>query len=167
MMTNVPDALGFVVDASVLIDYIKSDITILTLVSRHIAPIHVASPILAEVEQFSAETAAKHGLQVVEPSLQQVVAALGRKGRTSFQDRLCAIVARDNGWTCLTSDANLRSLCSEHGVTCAWGLEPMRWLVARRRLTASRALSVAKHIARVNPFVTAEIVARFRTQLGL
>jgi len=84
MMTDVPDALGFVVDASVLIDYIKTDITILTLVSRHIAPIHVASPILAEVEQLSAAAAAKHGLQIVEPSLEQVEAALGRKGRTSF-----------------------------------------------------------------------------------
>ncbi|HID74629.1 MAG TPA: hypothetical protein EYP56_01380 [Planctomycetaceae bacterium] len=167
MTTDVPDELGFVVDASVLIDYIKSDITILTLVSRHIAPIHVASPILAEVQQLSAAAAAKHGLQVVEPSLEQVEAALSRKGRTSFQDRLCALVARENAWICLTSDANLRSFCSELGVTCAWGLEPMHWLVARRRLAASRALAVAKNIARVNPFVTPEIIARFRTQLGL
>lgn len=167
-MTKVPNVPGFAIDANVVIDYVKTDIRILTLVSRRIAPIYLASPTLVEIEQLSSRTATQHGLHIVEPSLQQTEAALvDSKGRISFQDRLCAIVARDNAWTCLTNDTNLRKYCSAIGVAYAWGLEPMRWLVDIGQIRSSTALAVAKRIAQVNNYLTADIIGRFRNQIGL
>lgn len=159
--------VGFIIDASVLIDYMKSDITVLTHVSRSVAPIHLASPVLAEVEQISENSANSKAIHVVEPSLEQVRLAVERAGRVSFQDRLCALMARDNEWACITSDRQLRSFCRGLGVPCVWGLEPLRWLVSRGHLTTDQAIAIARQIAESNTFITSQILARFRRQLGL
>ena len=42
---------GFLlVDANVLVDYQSADLTILSLVSRHVGPVHIVSTVLAEVD---------------------------------------------------------------------------------------------------------------------
>jgi len=61
-----------VVDANVLIDFCKTQSSLLTLVSRHVGTIHVASPVLDEVHELDAKRAHELGLVIVTPELAMV-----------------------------------------------------------------------------------------------
>lgn len=158
---------GLVADANVLIDYVEADRTVLSVISRSLARIHVPSPVLAEVRALSEKDASALGLDVVEPTLSQAMEAQAGGGPTSFQDRLCLLVARAGGWAVMTNDRALRNACGEAGVPCLWGLETLGLLVADGTLSAQRALAVANRIARVNRFITSRILDAFRKRIGL
>ncbi len=158
---------GLVADANVLIDYAKSDKSVLALISDHIAPIYVPSPVFDEANQFSEADAAALNMAIVEPTLSQALEAQHGQGAPSFQDWLCFVVARDTGWSVLTSDKALRNECNRNGISCVWGLGVMGDLVAGGRLQAPRAMRVANKIASVNPYITQEILSRFRNSIGL
>ena len=158
---------GLVADASVLIDYVETDRSVLSLISRRLATIHVPSPVLEEVRALSNKDAAALGIDVVEPTLHQALEAQAGEGRMSFRDWLCFVVARDAGWSVLTNDMALRKACDSAGVSCVWGMEAMAMLVDGKHLSAARAMAAARKIARVNPFITDTILDRFRDRIGL
>ena len=158
---------GLVADADVLIDYTEADRSVLALISRHVAAIRVPSPVLEEVRQLSEGDVAVLGIVVVEPTLAQVLEAQVGEGTTSFQDRLCFVMARAEGWGVLTNDAALRKACHDVGLLCVWGIEAMGLLVEAKHLSAQRAMAAAQRIAHVNPFITDRILQRFRSRLGL
>ncbi len=54
-----------IVAACVLIDFYDADASVLTIISRALGPICVASPVLAEVEQLNESSARSLGLRVV------------------------------------------------------------------------------------------------------
>jgi rRNA-processing protein FCF1 len=151
-----------VVDANVLIDYVGSDISILRLAAEFVGPIHVTGPVLKEVEQLGEADCDRLGIHLVEASTNQLLEAGAGRGRLSFSDRLCLILARDRSWTCVTNDRALRRACTDLSVPVLWGLELMLELVSLRRLTVEAALDVAMAIHRSNPrHITAEILERF------
>lgn len=158
---------GLVADADVLIDYADADKSVLTLISRHVATLHVASPVLDEVCDLELEEAQELGIIVVEPTLSQVMEAQAGGGRTSFQDRLCFILARDEGLTVFSNDGALRSVCIEADIPCLWGMEAMVILVRENHLSTKRAMSLAEKIARNNPFITQSVMDRLRERIGL
>jgi len=84
-------------DANVLIDYRDSDLSILTLVVQHVAPVHVLRDILDEVDGMSLSRCRETGLTVVdvEPEVLLTITALPR--RLSRGDRLSFHVCRKNG----------------------------------------------------------------------
>lgn len=47
-----------------------------------------------------------------------------------------------------------------------WGLEALALAVEAGHLTAKRAMSVAEKISTANPFITAELLARFRSRIA-
>jgi predicted nucleic acid-binding protein len=154
------------VDASVLIDFAGTDPTVLTLVASHLAPVHVLRPVLAEVDQLDATGCDRLGLRIAEASLDQLLAAGARRGELSFEDRLCLIVARHEGWVCVTNDLALRKTCSNEGVSVLWGLELLLGLVEAGQLDSTDALSVATQIHLSNPrHITREILAEFQRRL--
>jgi predicted nucleic acid-binding protein len=157
---------GLVPDANVLIDYAESDRGVLALIAQYVAAIHIPSPVLAEVRRLSSREAVRLGLEVVEPTLAQATEAARGAGPTSFEDRLCLAVARDNGWACLTNDRALRRACGEWDVRCIWGLEVMGILVHAGHLAAKRAQAIAERIAEGNPYITRALLARFRQRIG-
>lgn len=157
-----------IVDANVLIDYLGSDPGVLSLASRYLGTVFVATPLLREVSGLSQAKARRLELSLVEPTLPQLLEAAGRRGPLSFEDRLCLILARDAGWTCVTNDRRLRRECTESGVEVLWGLELMLRLVARDRLDPQEALEVVMSIHEANPHhVHRKIVQRFRIKIGL
>jgi len=156
-----------VADANVLIDYASVDKSLLALVAGHLGPLRIASPVLEEVRQLSATEAMKLGLEIVEPTLAQALEAEGARGATSFQDQLCLILARDNGWTVISNDKTLRGVCAKLGIRCLWGLETMAVLVAQGHLSAAKALAAAEAMSERNIFLTQQVVAAFRRKLGL
>jgi len=149
-------------DANVLIDYRDSDITILSLVVQHVAPLHVVRDVVDEVDDLSLARCRELGLTVidVDPAVLLELAALPR--RLSRRDRLSFYVSRENDWICVTNDRPLRKICGEHNVRVRWGLELMVELTNTGVLPASRALATAHRICANNPHhVTKEILERF------
>ena len=155
----------FVVDASVLIDYVKTDEGILALVARHLGAVLIPVPVLDEVNQLSAADCERLGLRLEQPTPQQLLEAGSLSGRLSFQDWVCFLIARDHEATCVTSEKPLRMQCLSASVETLWGLELMLELVGQQHLDSTTAVETAEDIHRMNPFITAEIVARFRRKV--
>jgi len=160
-MTRRPKVL--LMDANVLIDYQKSDFSVLGLVHRHVGEVHVLTTILHEVDGLDVDDCERLGLKVIEPELAQLIQASARKGQLSFRDHLCLIVAADEGFVCVTNDKALRRACDEGGVTTLWGLEIMTALVRERAMQAADAIETAEKIHTSNPLhITTKLVDRFR-----
>jgi len=155
-----------IIDADVLIDYVKSDFSILGLTASYVGEVHVISTVLAEVDGLDEDRCTQLGLHVLEPNLEQYVAATQKRGALSTGDHLCLLFAREKGWTCVSNDGALRRACTEDGVAVLWGLELMIDLVRIGQLGEEEALTVAWTIHSANPFhITQEIVERFTTRL--
>lgn len=158
-----PKPQGLLVDANVLIDYVKSDIAVLGLVSQHVGKVHVLSTILEkEVDGLDAVECGRLELRVIEPGLSQLERASARRGALSFHDHLCLIVALEDGLICLTNDKALRKASNDSGVTTRWGLEIMVDLVSQGVLGASDAIAIAEKIHLSNPLhISRLILERF------
>jgi predicted nucleic acid-binding protein len=153
-----------IMDACVLIDFIKAQRTVLELVVRHVGPLHVTSPVVDEVNEIDNESElVELGLLIVEPELEDAfMAASQYGGPTSFQDRLCLLAAKRHGFTCVTNDKNLRKLCKQEGVPILWGLELLAELHKAGGVSGREAERIAQTIRASNPkHITAKIVSRF------
>lgn len=151
-----------VIDANVLIDFAEADVTILALVVKHIGTVYVPRPLLREVQQLDESQCAELGLIVVDPELGQLTEVASPRGRLSFEDQLCLVMGRDNGWTCVTNDKRLRQECAACGVNVLWGLQLLIGLVEHGALGASHAIELAERIQRINPYITGEVLVEFK-----
>ena len=154
-------------DADVLIDYRESEIKILELVVQHIGRVVVLAPVLDEVQGVPPAQCAQLGIEVVEVETEQLVRASEVESRVSFNDRLCLVACREEGWTCVTNDGALRRLCERHGVATRFGLGLMVDLVAVGALTRRRAMAVVRQIQASNPLhINERVIQRFSEALG-
>ena len=158
-----------VVDANVLIDFARSDPTVLTLVAEHVGTVHVLRDVLDEVDQLDEADCGRLGLRVVDGTMQQLLDAGARHGARhgalSFEDWLCLIVARDAGWTCVPNDGRLRRECGQAGVPTRWGLQLLLDIVAVSALSVVEATRIAETISKNNPWISASVIAEFRKKL--
>lgn len=153
---------AYVLDANVLIDYFKSDLSILTIFSKYLGQIYVPTDVLDKVQQISIDDCNRINLKIVEPTLEQYIQAGIKINGLAFDDRICFIIAKDNKWKCITNDKQVRATCERDGISVIWGLELMLPLVERKLITPSEALEVAKNIHESNPlFVNKQILSRF------
>jgi len=158
--------MELVADANVLIDYVKTDPSILTLHVKHFGPIFVPSVILDEVDQLTASDCETLGLTIVEESLEILLAATEQRGPLSFEDQVCLLLARANQWTCVTNEKPLHRACKQEKVASIWGLRLMIELVHADQLSYESAIEVAQSIHRINPrYITLEILERFEAEL--
>ena len=157
-------------DANVLVDYCASEDarSVLKLIAARLGPLHVASPVLVEVRQLNRQQCAALGLTVFDPTFDQVVQARKGPWQLSFEDALCVLLAQANGWTCLTNDRRILTVCGELGIETWRGLRPMTELVRIGLLSPERAWAAAQDIRSSNPLhITKSILQRFRRQIGL
>ncbi|MCK6530447.1 type II toxin-antitoxin system VapC family toxin [Myxococcota bacterium] len=156
-----------VVDANVLIDYANAERGVLALAARHLGPLMVARDVLDEVDQLDQMGCEELGIGVVEPTAEQLAeAGAGKERGLSFPDRVCLIVARDRGCTCVSNDGALLRACASAGVPTMRGLALMIELVWAGRMAAAQAISVATRISAGNPWVSAAVVAEFVRKVG-
>jgi hypothetical protein len=152
-------------DASVLIDYRDTNLSVLTLASAHLGPVRVVYEVLEEVGDFDVELATTLGIEVVDVPTQLLLEIDSLPHRLSRQDRLSYLACRENDWICLTNDRHLRGLCKEGGVRLCWGLEMMVDLVERGALSKEVALRTAQDIHTNNPgHISLDVLERFRAQ---
>ncbi len=155
------------VDACVVIDFAKADVSILSLAARHVGEVHVATPVFDEVKDIDRATAVAMGLKLVEPSLDEVLQAAAARGRLSFQDRLCLLIAKSRGWTCVSNDKALRAACTTAGVPLMWGFEVLALLVEERALEPHTAAELATAIAAANKRIGPAVLAKFYARIGV
>jgi rRNA-processing protein FCF1 len=149
-------------DANVLIDYQKSDFSVLGLVNKHVGEVHVLTTIIEEVDGLEIVDCERLGLRAIEPELNQLTRAAIRRGQLSFRDRLCLIVASDANFVCVTNDKPLRGACTAEGVSVLWGLEIMTALVRTNAMRAADAVQTAEKIHLSNPLhIPGKLVDRF------
>ena len=149
-------------DADVLIDYRESELAILNLVVQHLGQVAVVPSVLEEVRGVTAAQCARLGIEVIEVSTDRMLQAAQVESSVSFNDRLCLVVCREEGWTCVTNDGALRRLCERHGVETRFGLGLMVNLVAAGALTRRRAMTVARRMQASNPLhINDRVLTRF------
>ena len=154
-------------DADVLIDYRESDLAILELVAQHLGRLAVLSSVLDEVRGVTPTQCARLGIEIIEVETERMLRATEVESSVSFNDRLCLIVCREEGWTCVTNDRALRRLCKRHGVETRFGLGLMANLVEAGVLTRRRAVAVARRIQASNPLhINDRVLNRFLNVLG-
>lgn len=156
-------------DANVLIDYQKSDFSVLALVHKHVGEVHVLTTIIEEVDGLDVVDCERLGLKAVEPQLSQLTRAATKRGQLSFRDHLCLLVASDANFVCVTNDKPLRKACTEEGVSVLWGVEMMAALVRANALRAVDAIQTAEKIHLSNPLhISGPLVDRFvRLVIGI
>lgn len=158
--------MELVADANVLIDYAKTDLTILALYTRHLGPIYVPNVILDEVDQLDISDCESLGLTVVEEPLQILLAASEKRGPLSFEDRVCLLLAQANQWVCVTNEKPLHRACKREKIASIWGLRLMIELARAEQLKSDGAIKVAQAIHRINPrYITFAILERFKAEL--
>jgi predicted nucleic acid-binding protein len=152
-----------IMDACVLIDFLKTDASVLRLIAKHVGPVYVLNDVVQEVNQIETEEELTDlGLSVVEPTIDDAYAAASAQGPTSFQDRLCMLTAKRHGLLCITNDTNLRKLCKREGVPLLWGLEVLAKVHREGGIPSTDALAIAQAIRKSNPkHITPTIIASF------
>lgn len=141
-----------IMDACVLIDYMNGESDLFRLISAHIGPIYIATPVLEEVDSIkSLEELEKLGLLPIEPEMEDVFKAANMDGRTSFQDNLCYLTAKRQSLTCVSNDRNLRTQCEISDIPILWGLELILELVKAGGLSKKEASHIAEEIHNSNP----------------
>lgn len=169
MTHRLPARKLMLMDACVLIDFIKADRYFLKLVVKHVGTLHVISPVVHEVNDIDGENElVELGVTIVEPEIEDAYTAVGQTAPTSFQDRLCLLTAKRHGFTCVTNDKNLRNLCKQEGVPLLWGLELLAELHKVGGITGEEAETIAQAIRESNPkHITAAIISRFTAKFAM
>lgn len=164
-MTDWP---GFVIDSSALIDYQKTDDSILQLFTQNIGPIYLAEPVFTdELNGFSMADCQRLGILVSSLNLNQLVEAARWQGPISRYDACSLILARENGWTVITSDRPLISRLRCENIQFIRGLRPMIMLVSAGCLTHERAIQTAENMRSINPnYLTSEIINKFKIEIN-
>lgn len=145
-------------DADVLIDYVQGGFSILSLAAEHIGPIYVLRQIVHTVDGLTERYCRRHHVQVIQADTDSLIEAGTKSGALSFEDWLCFLTCRDEGWTCLTNDGALIRECSRSGIPVRRGLSLMVELVGIGVLERRRALRIAQTIRKANPFHINEVV---------
>jgi hypothetical protein len=153
-------------DADVLIDYRDSDLEILSLVSRHIGPVHVLTQVLAQVHGLTAARCGVLRLRVIGAETSELVEAPHHANRIGFHDSLCLVVARRRGWTVVSNDGALLRACRELSVLHRRGLRLMVELVGGGLMPRRRALAAARAMRDANPRITDALLDEFEARLG-
>jgi rRNA-processing protein FCF1 len=149
-------------DANVLIDIADANEAVLALIAQYLGRVLIPTPVLAEVDSLDALKCAALGLDVVEPTLDRLREAANPHPALSFADRVCLIVARDDGATCWTNDGPLSDECRANGVPRMRGLRPLIKLVEAGALALDVAVGTVDLISANNPYITPAIVSDFR-----
>lgn len=158
-----------ILDANILIDFIKCDRTLIKLICSYVGQIYLATPVLNEVKDLSESDCLELGIILVEPEAEQLILiAMERRGPLSFQDTLNLILAKEHGWSCVTNDKPLRRECESEGIPLIWGIELLCILVEAGGLPALHSKGMILCIQENNPkYITEDIVQKAFKRLGI
>lgn len=152
-------------DACVVIDFCEADRKLLSLTAKHLGDVFVSATVLAEVDDLDRAGATALGLQVVDPTPEQLHSATVRRRSLSFVDQINLLLAKENGFICVTNDRALRSACADERVDVLWGLELLTRLVEERALSRAAAVVLARTICTGNRTLGSQVLQRVLRKL--
>jgi hypothetical protein len=148
-----------ILDANVLIDFLKCDRTIIKLICSYVGQVYLATPVFDEIKDLSENDCIELGLKLLEPELEHLLLASEPNGPLSFQDNICLLIAKEHGLTCVTNDKPLRQRCEIEGVSLIWGIELICILVESGGITPENAKDIILRIHEDNPkYITKTII---------
>jgi hypothetical protein len=150
-----------VCDANVIIDYFDNNKSVLSKCAAINYETHVPRQILEEVGQMDEAAAVSIGLKIYEPELSQLLESKLLKGTLSFQDWLCLIISRDEGWTCLTNEKPLYKKCQAEGVEVIRGFSIMYDLCSNGHLSKKESIDTATKIKNSNKMIAEKVLNDF------
>lgn len=124
------------VDTNVLIDYQKSDLSVLHLTSLHIGKVNIPRDVLQELRvggTLSDRDCERHRFTIIDPTLEQLQMIGDEDHNLSLVDMGCLSVAK-NCCICVTNDVSLRKACKRREVETMWGLELMLRLLVEKKV---------------------------------
>lgn len=133
-------------DACVLIDFLKEDSDVLVCVGQHIGTIVVPSPLLLEVKGITLNQCKDLGIRVVTPDMSLLEQAAVRLGGLSFNDRLCLSMSKELQAILCSNDRLLLTTASKAGVMTRWGLELLLLLAQVEVMSFRSAEEIATRI---------------------
>lgn len=162
-----PDKFNkLLLDANIIIDYQKSDMTPLILLNRYVGRVHLLPEIVSEVRGLSTADCERYGFVVVEATpKQKITAKINKSIRLSFQDHLCCLVAASSNFVCVTNDKGLLKECRKNKVTTLRGLRLMEIIVSKGGMSGCKVVAIAKQIQETNPHITPEIFEKFKKNI--
>ena len=83
-MTKSDEAKFLIVDANILIDYLDCDEKLFALINKHIGQVFLASLLLEEVKTLDLCKCHKLGINIVEPTIEQLSWAADQEFSISF-----------------------------------------------------------------------------------
>jgi len=154
-------------DADVLIDYVKVDIRRLVSIISGIGRLFVIQPVAEEVKDVENEAELiDAGLTILDPAIEDLLMADHRSPGVSFQDQLCLLTAKRHDLICVTNDKRLRSECRRTGTRTMRGLRPLIILARLGEIGRADALRIARTIRENNPHhITSKILSDFEKSL--
>lgn len=150
-------------DADILIDYTNSkNLEVLSFVGKYTGPLYVLNEILDTVAGLSETECKRHGIKIVETETEVLLDAGSRKGPLSFEDWLCYLTCKQNGWICVSNDNTLIRTCCENSVDHCRGLRLIIDLVSNGHINQTNAIRIAKAIQKSNPYhITDQVLEEF------
>lgn len=156
----------YVIDSSVLIDYMQAKVQVLELIATHLGRVVILPPTLNEVDNFEKDDCHRLGLEIVTPSLEEYTeAALHKEPGLSAEDYLCLVVSERLAATCLTNDGALHKACRRRSIRCMYGLRPMLNLTEIKVLSPREAWRIAQAIYASNMYITDVVIEDFQREL--
>jgi len=151
-----------ITDANVLIDYAKTNKRVLLLLSRLFREVKVPYEIFKEVNEITVIDASEYHLDVFYPAIDIIYNAANIKNALSFQDNICLMEARKNGWAVITNDRKLKELCEVESIETYWGLQVLMLMVTKGIMTKEVAMNTAAKIADVNAWISKNVIEDFK-----
>ena len=148
-------------DANALIDYQKTDFSVLGEVRQHLGNLYLLKEIRDEVQGLTQKDCRSVDLKII--SSKKYVKELATKpfGGLSLPDRLNLYTSIDSGYSLVTNDINLRKACEERQVKIIWGLQLLLILIEKSEYSIDDTIKIGKLIGDKNQFITKEIVNNF------
>lgn len=157
---------AYIVDSCVLIDYFKVDISILGQFAKRFGQTFAThDAVIEEVDGLDVPACYKAGISIYDPNTDQLEAAGLRRGQLSYFDHLLFLVARDNVWTVITNDENLRAACRESSIDTIRGLRPLVELVRMGHIMHKEAVDMVKRIIANNAYMNKGLLRDFKKSI--
>ncbi|MGG3561972.1 hypothetical protein ABES03_10240 [Neobacillus rhizosphaerae] len=142
-----------ILDVNMLYDLYKSDKALIPLISSSVGQIHLASSGLEQIKFINKSDCYSLGIHIIEPNVKHLFDAMTRRGTLSFQDHLCLILAKENGWTCVTNCNPLRRECEIENIPFIWRNDIIRKIALSGAITAVTEKKLLNQLARFNPIM--------------
>lgn len=140
-----------IIDAGALLDLIEVRSSIVQIAASHLGPLQVPAPALERTAVLDEKECNRLGITIFECTIEQILEAGQRRAGTSFEDRICLIVARDRHWTLITNDTAQRKTCYRDGVLVINALDLILRLQRALHLSVQDAIRAANTLHEVNP----------------